>query len=287
MTDPTDAVLPPEAPKKKRSRPKIEAVPTPLYNFPGTTKQEKLDQLQTLWGACKRCFLGELRDQVGGGLIFGEGNPDAHVLIIGEAPGDEEEKHGSPFIGPAGKMLNQILAVTSDDPEIQYLADWYAKQPRAGKKGDEAGEEFHDRVWQWRTREFYITNVVSCRPPENRPPTPPETKACWERLWNIIYIVDPLLIIACGNAAMTALTQKSSVQITKTRGQLFDVTMPGKLRDLTYPVMPVHHPSFLLRTADWRLKDGNYAKTVADWRKAMMLVDFLRQQHFGTPIPTR
>lgn len=292
MSEKIETVLPPEEPKERRKsgRPKHEVSPTPLYSFPGETKQEKLEALYQMWGNCTRCFLGELRCQQwkdGGGLVFGEGNPDAHVLLIGEAPGAEEEESESPFIGPAGQMLNQILAATSDDEEIQVLSDWYAQQPRAGKKGEEATETFHDKVWHWRVREFYITNVVACRPPENRQPTLPEMRSCWERLWNIIYIVDPLLIVAFGNSALAAITQKTSGQITKMRGQLFDVTFPGKVGSIVYPVMPLFHPSYLARVADWRVKDGAYAKTIEDWKRAMRVVDFLRLQNFGTPIPRR
>jgi uracil-DNA glycosylase family 4 len=290
MGDSNGPVLPPEEPKaRKKGRPKIETAPVPLHTFPGSTKEEQLEGLWRMWGNCTRCFLGEIRcQQKTGQLVFGEGNPNADVLIVGEGPGEEEERHGVPFIGAAGQMLNQMIAAVSDDEEMQGLVDWYATQPRGNSKEAVAAQEkFHDKVWHWRVREFFITNVVSCRPPENRQPTLPEMKACWERLWNIIYIVDPLLIVALGNSALAAVSMKQSVQITKMRGQLFDVVYQGRVGPVTYPVMPMFHPSYLARKADWKTRDGDYAKTMEDWKKAMRVVDFLRLQHFGTPVPDR
>lgn len=286
MDEKTVAAPPPEPPKekRKRGRPKIKDEVTPLLNFPGSTKEEKLLELWELWQGCMRCPLGALRQGPRcTEIVFGYGNPNADVVIVGEAPGEEEDKTKTPFIGAAGQTLNQLLASVSDEKEIQDLVDWYA---RANRTKDNF-EKFHDGVGHWRMSEFFITNAIACRPPDNRAPTNLEIKACWERLWNIIYIVDPLLIIACGNSALAAVTRKQTVQITKSRGQIFDVEYDGKLRKVTYPIMPVLHPSFLNRVADWKLKDGYYAKTLDDLRKAMNILDFLRHQHYGTPIPKR
>lgn len=279
----------PTPPKRGRGRPKIVAEQAPLYHLNGTTKEERLSEIFGMWQGCTRCFLGECRQSTGNSeIVFGDGNPEAHVLIVGEAPGAEEESSLVPFVGPAGRLLNQILASVSDDPEIQELVRWFSEEaPRKGREADQASERFHAKIFEWRASEFFITNVVTCRPPENRPPTLPEAKACWERLWNTIYTIDPLLIVACGNEALAAVTQKQTVKITRMRGELFDMEYQGRVGKVSYPVMPVLHPSFLQRAADWRLKDGFYAKTIEDWRSALTLVDILRNRHFNTPIPKR
>jgi DNA polymerase len=175
----------------------------------------------------------------------------------------------------------------SDDPDIRIAYDEYSRTPRSGPSGEKAIKEFHDKVFAWRSAEFFIANAVSCRPPDNRPPTPEEIKICWERLWNIIYIVDPLVIVCCGNSALTAVMGKMKAQITKMRGGIFDVDFRGKVGRIVYPVFPVFHPSYLLRKADFKQKGGDWEKTVADWRRIMRTLDFLRHAHYNTPIPPR
>jgi uracil-DNA glycosylase family 4 len=283
-----EAVLPPEVVqgKKGRGRPSVKGIgPTPLYKFPGPTQIEKLHQLSRDWHACRRCFLGEYKGNLrcDDDIVFGSGNEDASVLIVGEAPGDEEEREKYPFLGPAGQTLNQLLAKVSDAPEIQNIFAWYSSAPRT----PENAATFHSKVNEWRDQEFFITNVVGCQPPENRAPTLPEMKACWERLWNIIYIVDPDIIIAVGNTALSTVTRKLSAQITTVRGSVFDVTYDGMVGKLTYPVIPILHPSFLSRVSDWKRSDGYYAKTVEDLRKAMRISDFIKNKNYGTPIPQR
>ena len=258
--------------------------PLKLYNFPGVTKKEKLAQLFDMWFACQRCPLGVAKHILGNdNIVFFSGNPDAHVLIVGEAPGDEEVKESEAFIGKSGQLLNMLLASVSDDPEIQALWETYHN----GKRSKEATDVFRDKIEEWRNVEFAITNVISCQPPENRQPNLPEMKACWERLLNIIYIVDPLLIIACGGTALMAVTRKLSAQITKSRGQMFTANYYGKAQEVHYPVVPILHPSYLGRVADFSNPDGLYEKTRKDIRMAMRVVDFLRYNYYGTPIPKR
>lgn len=282
MTDPS-AAAPPQ--KRGRGRPKADkAVTTPLHIFRGS-KRDRLQELYNSWANCKRCFLGEHRELSNGPdyIVFGEGNPDAHVLIVGEAPGIEEERSGVPFLGNSGQLLNQLLAMTSGNPEIRELCTWYDRAPRNPINN----KRFHDEVTKWRHEEFFITNVVGCRPPENRTPTNDEVKVCWERLWNIIYIVDPILILAVGRIALGALMRKKQTEVLRYRGDIRDTTYEGRFGTLTYPIMPIVHPSYLLRIADWRQKGGDYEKTVDDIRRAMKMVDFVRNQQFGTPIPVR
>lgn len=269
------------ATKKKK-----EEVPLHLENF-GGTKMEQLHTLYQKWHGCKKCVLSDFRTDADGNpfdeITFGDGNADtAQVLIVGEAPGEEEERTGVPFVGPSGKLLNQILAHVSDDTGIQDLSKWYDKASRT----KDNIQQFHETVTEWRRKDFFMTNVVACRPPENRSPTNVEVKACYERLYNIVYIVDPLVIIAVGKTAIEALVRKTT-EITKVRGNIFEIPLPGRVGPVFYPVIPVLHPSFLLRVADWKEENGFYAKTVQDFITAMRTLDFLRNTHFGVPYPQR
>jgi uracil-DNA glycosylase family 4 len=260
---------------------------TPLYNFPGPTKMDQLGQLYDDWYNCQRCILGQskgtMMENSGEDIVFFDGNPDADILIIGEAPGEHEDTQKRTFVGPSGQLLNMILAKYTSDPDMREAYEEFAGHRRS----ERSTAAFQTKALEWRDREFAITNVISCRPPENRTPVLPEIKACYERLWNIIYIVDPLLIVACGNVALSTVTRKTAAQVTKHRGQVFDVTYHGKYGDLTYPVIPVFHPSYLGRMADWKTEGGTWTKTEEDWKKAFKLVDFLRYHHKGIPFPDR
>ena len=272
---------------KRRGRKAIKIPPPDVIEKFAGTKDQQLQQLYSKWYGCKRCPLGDLRDCEGPrDLVFAHGNANAHILIVGEAPGEEEEASGIPFVGKSGQLLNQILAFTSDDPEIRAAQEDYSKMSHS-KYNSNKIRGFHEYVEEWRSKEFFITNAVACRPPENATPTAENIKQCWDRLWNIIYIVDPLLIVACGNSALAALMRKVQVKITAARGRIYDVEFPGHVGPLTYPVVPVFHPSYLLRKADFKVEGGDYEKTVKDWRMALRAVDFLRQAHFGTPLPKR
>ncbi len=273
---------------KKRGRKRAADIVVPLIEVQGT-KRERLQALYNNWYGCKRCQLSLARD-VGSRdeIVFGEGNPEtADVIVVGEAPGEEEERHSIPFVGPSGLLLNQIVASVSDDPVVRQMYFDYSKVSRVGKKGEELTQLFNERMVEWRYSRFFLTNAVACRPPENRTPNFEEIKMCWERLWNIIYIVDPLLIIACGNSAISAVMRKVQAKVTQMRGNIYDVEFKGRIGDLTYPVIPTFHPSYLLRKADWRVKGGDWEKTIEDWRKAMRVLDFLRNRHYNTPIPQR
>lgn len=267
-----------ELPKKKRGKPKGDTS-LPIYNLTGT-KGDQLAQINSMWVGCNKCELSISR--VGDDICFGEGNPNADVLIIGESPGEEEDRTGVPFTGPSGILLNKILANISDDPEIRGLCEWAARAPQSAANL----KRFNDSVLEWRHREFFLTNAVACRPADNTRPSNPALKTCWERVWNIIQVVDPLLIFVVGSLP-AATVMKRPVEVTKVRGQLFDVTYQGRIGNVTYPVIPVLHPSYLLRKADWKVKGGDYEKTIEDWRRGMRTVDFLRNTHRGIPIPKR
>lgn len=132
---------------------------------------------------CTACRLAESRTQV----VFGEGDPDARLMFVGEAPGADEDRLGRPFVGKAGQLLNRILEA--------------AGIPRES---------------------VYITNVVKCRPPGNRTPLPDEVKTC-SNLWLLpeIELVKPQIIVPLGSVAAQFFLGKK-VPITRARGQWFE-----------------------------------------------------------------
>jgi len=148
-----------------------------LSETDGVTLQELSHSLHN----CQRCKLAKLgRTQV----VFGVGNPNAQVMCVGEGPGFNEDKQGEPFVGAAGKLLNELLQS--------------AGLSRA---------------------EIYIANVVKCRPPNNRDPEPAEVETCKPFLHQQIDLIRPALVCTLGRwAAETILERK--VSITRIRGQV-------------------------------------------------------------------
>ncbi len=168
-------------------------------------KQGLLKSLEATCNQCKACELNNTRHNA----VFADGNPKtASVVLIGEAPGENEDLQGIPFVGRAGKLLNEFL--------------------------NEAGLS--------REIDFYIINTVKCRPPKNRVPTEIEKEACRLFLISQIEIIEPRIILLCGATALKSFYKGKST-ISKIRGEIFDVEIKGK----KYPAMPIFHPSYLLR----------------------------------------
>jgi len=145
---------------------------------------ESLNEIQTEIGpACTRCKLCTLgRSQI----VFGVGNPKARLMFVGEAPGEEEDKRGEPFVGRAGQLLTKII---------------------------EAIGLTRDQV--------YIANVIKCRPPNNRNPEPDEVAACEPFLFRQIDVIQPKVIVPLGKFAAQCLL-KTMDPITRLRGRQFD-----------------------------------------------------------------
>ena len=142
--------------------------------------------------------------------VFADGNPDAEVMVIGEAPGQEEDRQGLPFVGRSGKLLDRMLASIGLD---------------------------RDSV--------YITNVVPWRPIDNRKPTHDEVAVCLPFISRHIELVDPKLLILLGGASASALLARHE-GINRLRGRWFDYSSPGLPRPV--PAMATFHPAYLLRT---------------------------------------
>ncbi|MEO8399078.1 MAG: uracil-DNA glycosylase [Ignavibacteriaceae bacterium] len=145
-------------------------------------KAKTLDELERLINTCTKCPLHKNRNK----FVFGKGNPNADVMVVGEGPGAEEDKQGEPFVGRAGKLLTDILNA------IKFSRE-----------------------------EVYIANVVKSRPPGNRTPNAEEMEACLPYLKKQIALIKPKLILCLGlTAAQGVLKKKDS--LTKMRGQVFD-----------------------------------------------------------------
>jgi DNA polymerase len=153
---------------------------------------------------CTRCPLAQGRTQV----VFGSGDPGADLMFVGEAPGFHEDKQGVPFVGAAGKLLDQLLS------EIGLT--------RA---------------------DVYVANVLKCRPPGNRDPQPEEIEACESHLWRQIELIEPRVVATLGNFA-TKLLSGRPTGITRVHGQEQETTLGGR-RVLLYPI---YHPAAALYT---------------------------------------
>jgi uracil-DNA glycosylase len=154
-------------------------IPDPRSPIPDPAAQSKLTVLQQQASACMRCRLHEGRKTV----VFGEGNPNADVMVVGEAPGQEEDRTGRPFVGQAGKLLD-LLLMTAGFPR----------------------------------ESVYICNTLKCRPPNNRNPLPDELEACSNFLQGQIDTIAPRALIAVGKFAAQSLL-KSEESIGRLRGQ--------------------------------------------------------------------
>ena len=140
-------------------------------------------------------------------LVFADGNPAARVMVIGEAPGREEDQRGLPFVGPAGQMLDAMFAAIG-----------------LSRTGADA-------------QAIYITNVLPWRPPQNRDPTPVEIAMMLPFLERHVALIGPRVIVAMGNISCKALLGQTG--ITRLRGTF--ATAYGR------PVLPMFHPAYLLR----------------------------------------
>jgi DNA polymerase len=142
-------------------------------------KSRTLEEVRLELGECTRCPLCEGRNQI----VFGDGNPDAALMFIGEGPGKDEDQRGLPFVGRAGELLTQMIERGLEIPR----------------------------------KEVYICNIVKCRPPGNRTPRPDEVAACKPFLDGQIDAVKPRTIVTLGRPA-TSLLLGRDVSITKVRG---------------------------------------------------------------------
>jgi DNA polymerase len=152
-------------------------------------------------------------------LVFADGNPEARIMLIGEAPGADEDRLGKPFVGASGQLLDRMLAGIGLD-----------------------------------RRSAYITNIIFWRPPGNRPPTAAEVAACLPFVERHIELVMPELLVLLGAPSTQTLLARSD-GISRLRGRWFSYQTAGMANPV--PAMPTYHPAYLLRQpaqkrAAWR-----------------------------------
>lgn len=193
-------------------------------------KKEELEKLKQECQGCMNCELGKTRNNI----VFSDGNPEtAKAILIGEAPGENEDKTGTPFVGRAGKLLNEFL----------------------------------EKTGIIREKDLYIINTVKCRPPKNRVPSDAEKAACENYLLKQIEIINPKVMIFCGATALKSFYDKK-IQISKIRGEILELEIGGQKRKC----IPIFHPSYLLRyhsleegsPRNLMLKDLNKIKNLID-----------------------
>ena len=176
---------------------------------------------------CRRCTLCRERTQI----VVDRGNPQAGVLFVGEAPGQNEDLQGKAFVGRAGRLLDEMLR------EIGFDTN----------------------------RDALIANVVKCRPPENRAPSPQEAQACLPFLKKQIELVDPRLIVLLGATALKHLMpEKKGFSMAEQVGRRFQhPAYPGK------EMMVLYHPAFILRDPRKKPLMAQHLKTLVEfWLKS-------------------
>ncbi|WP_457595779.1 uracil-DNA glycosylase [Hydrogenimonas sp.] len=169
-------------------------------SLPEGTLPDDLAALEQIVAHCQLCPLSKTRTKT----VFGEGNPHAALMFVGEGPGAQEDLSGRPFVGRAGELLTRMI-----------------------ENGLEIPRE-----------SVYIANIVKCRPPNNRAPTPEEAHACLPYLQKQLQLVAPKVVVALGATAYHYLTGDKT-GITKIRGSVIDMG--------AYKLVPTYHPSYLLR----------------------------------------
>ena len=189
---------------------KINLAPKSVKNY--------LEELEKEISRCERCILHRNRTNT----VPGKGPEDAEIVILGEGPGENEDRRGLPFIGRAGKVLTESLR-------------------EAGKERDEV----------------FITNVVKCRPPDNRDPKVGEIESCFPYLERQLEIVQPEIILPLGNSAVKAVLGRKG--ITDIRGQIIE-------KD-GHRYFPTYHPAATLYNRKLRpqfVKDLKKAISIAE-----------------------
>lgn len=181
------------------------------------SKVQTLEEIRRELGDCRRCKLHRTRTTI----VFGEGNEKTKLMFIGEGPGYDEDVQGRPFVGKAGQLLTKII------------------------------QSIH-----LRREEVYITNIVKCRPPQNRNPEPDEIQSCHPFLQKQIQSIQPKMICALGTfAAQTLLS--TDAKITSLRGRIFEL---GGIK-----VLPTYHPAYLLRNPERKREVWEDMKQISGW----------------------
>lgn len=185
---------PPSPPPREQA-----GLPEPLM------PRKSLEEIREELGECTRCKLSEGRTSI----VFGEGNPKARIVFVGEGPGADEDAQGRPFVGRAGKLLNRIIKAMGFERE-----------------------------------DVYICNVVKCRPPQNRNPEPDEMQTCEPFMFAQLRAIEPEVIICLGAvSAHSVLKLKKKVSLGSLRQQFFPLGK-SKVMVTYHPAALLRNPNY-------------------------------------------
>jgi len=170
-------------------------------------QRDKMLRVRSMWKDCTRCKLADGRERV----VHWRGSIDGKLGVIGEGPGADEDRQGVPFVGKAGRLLDELFAAVGIGAS-----------------------------------DFFIANIVGCRPPKNREPERDEVSACRPRLDSMLALVQPRALLLLGNVPLEHLTGKRGV--SKLRGEEVQAVLHWRGERYFLPAVPTFHPAFLLRT---------------------------------------
>jgi len=241
--------------------------------------RKPLEALREEWKNCTRCSLGERRVAVGGSFVFGEGAPRG-LLLLAEGPGQVEEERGAPFVGPSGDLLRTVLSLL----EIKH---YYMMNVVACRSCSHATDQAGQPIFRHRKG----------KPSEplyrDEAPNKVQVAACSPRVFEQIYLIDPILIVSMGVPATEFLLNRS-VTINMERGREREIGIPGaafvpsvtekrgvwhrkingvmqapvEQNKVRYLVLPTLHPAYVLRNKDDKRPTGPPRMFVSDLRKA-------------------
>ena len=188
---------------------------------------DQLDIIKAKCENCTKCPLYKTRTN----SVFSYGNPQSKIMLIGEAPGEQEDLQGKPFVGRSGQLLDKIL----------------------------------ECVGFSRNENIYICNTIKCRPPNNRNPLPKEKEACREYLDAQIEIIKPKIILLCGAVAVSSMIPNNKLGITKIHGKWFDGPYNSKMMPIYHPAYLLRNPSNEKDKPKWQMwQDIKEVKRVYD-----------------------
>ena len=232
----TRAPAAPSAPRVRPAAPPQSAAPAPpsamvLGPRPEGVADMDWSQLEAAVAACRACGLCAGRTQT----VFGVGARSADWMVIGEAPGENEDRQSQPFVGQAGKLLDAMLAAIGLSRQVEDTPESVAASAHlAGAEGQKGLK-----------RGVYIANVLKCRPPDNRNPQPDEIAQCEPYLRRQVALVQPKVILAMGRFAVQSLLQTTE-PIGRLRGRVHQYQ--------GVPVIVTYHPAYLLRALPEKAK---------------------------------
>ena len=235
---------------------------------------DRLRELEERWDDCRRCELFKTRKNI----VFGEGNPSADILVIGEAPGEFEDLAGRPFMGPAGEVLDGFVSHMSLDRHIDlYVTNTICCRPTVANEDERTGGSIDLLAFY---REARVT-------------------ASHEVEFAALGGIYSSRLGRAGDghlrpADLMDRTQRRGNQVLfgrvpkmeSLRGNMQTFHIQGVHTELRYPVMPLYHTAYLLRTFDRRV-EGPWGRTMRDWVKICKIIDHLREVYYGTERPNR